>query len=103
MPLADDAEGTEIAGIQQIRRIDDQCAVGGVLALGVCELLEGLNGMLQENIFPEPRLGDPQFFRGPEPISPKIASYTWSNCFRVSASSAATDRLSVSSRRAIAA
>jgi len=56
----DDAEAIELLRIQQIHRINDQRAVGGIFPDGISKLLNRLDRLLQENVFPSPLI-----WRGP--------------------------------------
>jgi hypothetical protein len=38
--------------VQQVHRVDDERDVGGVLALGVGELLVGIDGVLLQDVGP---------------------------------------------------
>ncbi|MNZ89696.1 hypothetical protein D3C78_1086310 [compost metagenome] len=55
----DQAEAVETAGVEQVHGVDDQRAVGGVLAAGVGELLHRLDRVVQQHLLPlaEVRLG----------------------------------------------
>jgi len=59
----DQAEPLEATGIEQVHRIDDHRAVGGVLAHGVAELLHRLDGVMQEHFLPLAEVR-----RGPVPV-----------------------------------
>src|SRR5690242_16623698 len=48
----DDAEAVEAAGVEQVHRIDDHRRVGGVLALGVAELLDRLDRQGEQLVLP---------------------------------------------------
>ena len=48
----DDREGVEVAGVEQVHRVDDQRGVGGVLAHGVGELLDRLDRVAVELVLP---------------------------------------------------
>src|SRR5690348_9310272 len=52
-----DAEAIQAARIKQIHRVDDQRRVGGVLAACVAELLDGLDGLLQQFLLPAFEMG----------------------------------------------
>ena len=48
----DDAEAVEVLGVQEVHRVDNHRAVGGVLSGSVRELLDGLYGELEELVLP---------------------------------------------------
>ena len=52
----DDAEAIELLRIQQIHRINDQRAVGGIFPDGISELLNRLDCLLQKNVLPSPQI-----------------------------------------------
>ena len=53
----DQAEAIHAAGVQDIHGVDDHGAVGGVLADGVAELLDGLDGVRLQRILPAAHVG----------------------------------------------
>ena len=53
----DQAETGKVPGIQQVHGIDDHRAVGRVLARSVAELLDRLDGMLQQHLLPLIQIG----------------------------------------------
>ena len=48
----DDAEGVGAVAVEQVQRVDHQAHVGGVLALGVVELLDRADGVLVQHVLP---------------------------------------------------
>ena len=48
----DDAETIEARGVEQIHGVDDHCAIRGVLSSRVGELLDRLDRVLQQAVFP---------------------------------------------------
>lgn len=59
----DEAEAVEAARVKQVHGVDDHGAVGGVLAGGVGELLDGLDRVLEEAFLP-----GPEVWKGPVAI-----------------------------------
>ncbi|MNQ46790.1 hypothetical protein D3C85_606160 [compost metagenome] len=52
----DQAEAVEAPGVEQVHGVDDQRAVGGVLAPGVGELLDRLDGVVEQHLLPAAQL-----------------------------------------------
>src|SRR6185312_1409090 len=53
----DDAEAVEAPGVEQVHCVDDHRRVGGVLAHGIAELLDRLDRVAQQHLFPAVEVG----------------------------------------------
>lgn len=58
-----DAKCGKTAGVEQVHRVNDHCPVRGILSRRVGKLLDRLDGMLQQALFPAVKVG-----LGPVPI-----------------------------------